>query len=419
MSKKFTKYYQALHYLDGFLNLPNAYPHDGKNFARYTEYLERMQFFLRLLKNPEKNLRVIHIAGSSGKGSTSSYIQSILTKAGKKTGLFTTPFATSLIEEFKINNKYIDPNEFADLINYLKPFINKAYASCPHGGPSHYEIKTAIALLYFARNKCDYVVLEVGLGGEFDATNAVTNKVATAITNISLDHTDILGKTLPQIALAKAGIIKNNIPLFTTETNPKILKIFKSIASRNKAPIQIVNFQNTNFSNANEALAANICTKLGISSKNIQKGIKAMFLPARFEKMPKDNVIIDGAHSVAKIKFSLKKLDKFKYSRLWVIYASAQNKPAQSILKPIQQVADKLILTRFSNPFRPCSNPYELSKKIKSNKIFMDSENALNFALKNKKNSDLILVTGSFYLAGELRARWYPEKKILTKRTPR
>lgn len=410
----FKKYHQAVRYLDGFANLPGAYPHDGKQPSRYIEYLKRTQYFFDLLGNPHKNIKAIHVAGTAGKGSTSANIQSILTTAGFTAGLFTTPYATSFTEEFKVGDQYIAPNELADIIEYLKPFIDGAYAKSPYGGPSHFEIKTAIALIYFSQKKCDYIVLEVGLGGEFDATNAKTNKVASVITNIGLDHTDILGKNLTQIARAKAGIIKPRAPVFTTETKPEILEIFYTIANKNKSPITVIDS-----STPNQDLAGAVCAHLGVDKKNIRRGLKAMFLPARFEHIPKTNIIIDGAHNESKIRFTINQLKKLKYNKLWVVYASAQNKPALKILKLIQPIADHLILTKFANPFRPCWNPYELAKKIKPAKTFLDANQALDLVIKNAKTNDLVLVTGSFFLAGELRSRYYNEEHILKTRHPR
>ena len=406
-----TKYDKTIEYLTGFISLPNAYPHDGKNPKKYSDYLKRTQFFFDLIKNPEKKIPIIHVSGTAGKGSTSGYIQSILTQSGKKTGLFTTPYASVFTEEFKIDDKYISQKELVEIVDYLKPLIDKAYANSPYGGPSHYEIKTAIALIYFTRQKCDYAVLEVGLGGEFDATNIVKNKVAAAITNIGYDHTDILGNSLTQITKAKAGIIKPACPVFTTEAKPTCLNIIKATAKKNRSTLEIIKSKNPN-----QDLASAVCTHLGVSQKNIKQGVKKMFMPARFESMPNSRVIIDGAHNENKIKYTLNRLKEIPYNKLWVIYGSSQNKPSDKILKLINPVADKLILTKFNNYFRTSANPHILAKTAKANAVFMDNNQALDYALKNARPKDLILVTGSFFLAGELRTRWYSKEHILKTR---
>ena len=135
-----------------------------------------------------------------------------------------------------------------------------------------------------------------------------------------------------------------------------------------------------------------------------------------FELMPKARVIIDGAHNEDKIKYTLSNLKKIKYNKLWVIYGSSQNKPTSKILKPIQKVADKIILTKFKNTFRTSYDPHELAKKTKSTAVFLDNNQAMDYALKNAEPKDIVLVTGSFFLAGELRTRWFSEEHILKTR---
>ena len=424
MKDSFSHYRQAVKYLDGFANLPGAYPHDGKQPSRYIEYLKRTQYFFDLIGNPHKSIKAIHVAGTSGKGSTSANIQSILTTAGFTAGLFTTPYATSFTEEFKVGDQYIAPNELADIIDYLKPFVDEAYAKSPYGGPSHFEIKTAIALIYFARQKCDYIVLEVGLGGEFDATNAKTNKVASVITNVGLDHTDILGNKLEIIARAKAGIIKPKVPVFTTAKDSKVLEVIYKIANKNKAPLTVVNS-----TNPNQDLASAVCAHLGIDKKDIQRGLKNMFIPARFERILKTDIIIDGAHNPDKIKYLVEKIkkEKEKYNHLTLIFGAAQDKPAIKMLELLHPIADEILFTKFSNPFRKAWSPHELMKKLhkkvnrKKNQdaAFLDPIDALYDSFLYHQVGDLTLITGSFFLAGELRARYYSEEHILKTRRPR
>ena len=151
-------------------------------------YIKRMRWFLDLLGNPEKDFKYIHITGTAGKGSVSTMLQDRMVRSGKRTGLFTSPFVTTSIEKIQVDELYIDPVEFADIVDGMKPMIDRAFAECPYGGPSYFERFLAIALVYFRKQKCEWVVLEVGCGGRHDATNVIPAPVVSAITNIDYDR---------------------------------------------------------------------------------------------------------------------------------------------------------------------------------------------------------------------------------------
>lgn len=220
-------------FLQGLNNLPldGDYLVDKHHADRY---IKRMRYFLNLIGNPDKGMKLIHIAGTSGKGTVTNMVHEILLASGKNVGSFTSPFVTTPIEQIKVGDAYISPDEFADIVEYLKPFIDVAYTEGPYGSPSYFEIFFSIALVYFQRKKCDWVVLEVGLGGRYDATNVIERPSVTAITNIDYDHTELLGKTLRKIASDKAGIIKSGSAFFTTEQRPALLKIFSSICDEKR-----------------------------------------------------------------------------------------------------------------------------------------------------------------------------------------
>ncbi|TSC96008.1 MAG: dihydrofolate synthase / folylpolyglutamate synthase [Candidatus Berkelbacteria bacterium Licking1014_2] len=223
-------------------------------------YLKRMSFLLRLLGRPDKDFQIIHIAGTAGKGSVANVIQSILSASGQKTGLYTSPYATTSMEKIKVDGLYISHADFAKIVNDLKPHINLIYRRFSCGAPSYFEIFLAIALIYFQRQKCRWVVLETGLGGRYDPTNFVEKPIAAAITNIDYDHTDILGKTLRQIAIDKAGIIKKNGRFFTAEQRPKLLKIFKKICEERGADFyHLKNDSAEDYHRLNRRLAIMIC----------------------------------------------------------------------------------------------------------------------------------------------------------------
>lgn len=419
---KFEKYYKAVNFLEGLNNLPlqGDYMID-KHHADV--YLKRMRYFLELLGNPDKEIKFIHITGTSGKGTVTNTVHEILNAADKKVGSFTSPSVTTSIEKIKVKNKYIAPDEFAEIVDYLKPFIDKAYLEGPYGRPSYFEIFLAIAMVYFQRQKCEWVVLEVGLGGRFDATNVIEKLVVTAITNIDYDHTELLGKTLEKIAYDKAGIIKQGSVAFTTEQRPSLLKIFSEISKEKHVELHVLPKQD-NYREYNKQLAAAITRHIGIGDKYIIQGIKSARLACRFETIQdKPMVVLDGAHNRSKIKTTIENLKQLNFRKLYLIIGIADNKDHISILEQIIPEADHLFFTRFQNKDRKCAHPKELLEKSKryfkkgtESKIHLDPGSALSKALKLANPNDLILVAGSFFLAGELRKRWYPEETVLEKR---
>lgn len=419
---KFEEYKKAVVFLESLSNLPlqGDYMID-KHHADV--YIKRMRYFLKLIGNPDKKMKFIHITGTSGKGTVTNMVHEILHTAYKKVGSFTSPYVTTSIEKIKVNDKYIAPDEFTEIVDYLKPFIDKSYTEGPYGRPSYFEIFLAIALIYFQRQKCEWVVLEVGLGGRYDATNVIEKPIITAITNIDYDHTELLGKTLKEIAYDKAGIIKQGSVTFTTEQQPSLLRIFNKICKEKKVSLNILPWQN-NYQEYNKGLATAIAQYIGINDKYITQGIKKAFLACRFEII-QDNptIVLDGAHNRSKIKTTIDNLENLSFVKLFLIIGIADNKNHISILEQIVPKADYVFFTRFQNKDRKCAHPKELFikskpylKKKAEIKICLDSEMALREALKLAKYNDLILVAGSFFLAGELRKHWYSEDIVLKRR---
>lgn len=419
---KFEKYYKAINYLEGFSNLPleGDYMIDN-NHADI--YIKRMRYFLNLVGNPDRNIKYIHITGTSGKGTVTNTIHEVLNAAGKKVGSFTSPSVTTSIEKIKVENKYISPDEFAEIVDYLKPYIDLAYIKGPYGRPSYFEIFLAIAFIYFQKQKCEWVVLEVGLGGRYDATNVIEKPIIAAITNIDYDHTEILGKTLKKIALDKAGIIKKGSVFFTTELKLPLLNIFKKIC-REKSVLPNILTKQDSYQKNNIELITSITRYIGIEDKYISQGIKTARLVCRFETIQdKPRVVLDGAHNRSKIRTTISNLKLLKYNKLYLVIGIADNKDHISILEQIIPEADYIYFTRFQNKDRKVAHPKDLLKKSKKyfkkiakSEVCLDSEKALFEALKYAGNNDLILVTGSFFLVGELRKHWYPENTILEKR---
>jgi dihydrofolate synthase/folylpolyglutamate synthase len=427
MPKNFQKYFAAVKYLESIQNLPQ-----DDYFIKKTGrsiFLKRLEYFFNQNGNPHKNLKYIHIGGTSGKGSVANMIQSILTEAGFKTGLYTSPYPTTSIEKIKINNLLIDPEEFVKIVESLKPAIDKTYVQSPYGRPSYFEIFTAIAFVYFKKQKCDYVVLEVGLGGRHDATNIIPTAKITIINKIDYDHTELLGKTLSQIAREKAAIIKPKTTFFTTsQNNNEVLKIFKKTCEKNHAEFNLVDLKNSSYQlnllgkhqKCNAELAKAAAKKLGVSEEKIKAGLSKTKMSCRTEIIQKNPmVILDGAHNVSKIKTTVETIKNLTYKKLYIIIALTNERNANQIFKEVVSLADYLFITRFQNTAKKCYPPLKMMKKLnlkKPAKVFLDPQMALNQALKIANKEDLILITGSFYLAGELRKHWRSETSILERR---
>ena len=422
-ASSYTTYYEAIRYLEGLNNVSGSYQKTHLHAHPHPEmYLERMQDLLDRIGNPEKLFKYVHITGTSGKGSVSTLVHTTLVHNNKKAGLFTSPFVTSTIEKIQVGKKYIDPKVFAEIIEYLKPHIDYLHQYGRHGSPSYFEIVLATALIYFKQTQCEYVVLEVGLGGRYDATNVIQHPLITAITNIGLDHTQVLGSTTEKIAHDKAGIIKKGSVFFTTETDKKLLSIFKRECAKVDALYSPCDTQGLDYSQKNTLLAHKICTHLGMHH-NVRI-TNTLHIPARFEIIThKPLIIIDGAHNPSKIESTIYNLHTHTYKKLIVVIAISADKDWRSMLDILLSTVDILYVTRFSVSGRTCVDPRELAlyaqKYIPKKHIHlhMDPRQSFTAARDTLTPHDALLVTGSFYLAGDIRGLYCPEEQILKQRT--
>ena len=381
--------------------------------------LENVNALLDKIGNPEKSLRCVHVAGTNGKGSVCAMIFYALKEAGYKVGLYTSPHLKKFNERIRINDDLITDKEIAEYFLKVKPYIS---------GQSFFEITTAMALLYFKENDVDFAVLEVGLGGRLDATNVVTPLISV-ITNIGLEHTDLLGNTIEKIAFEKAGIIKENVPV-VTGADGKALNTIKKIAKERNAQLYSVKkFNSIKFfylngqfqqQNKNTALTAiDILKKfysLRIKFFQIINGIKKTQWPARLEFISK-NVLVDAAHNphgfniLAKELKIIKKEKKIK--NLIFVVGIQNDKDIANMLKIISPLASIIIFTKSRNP-KAAEPQYLLDTFNKINykknslqknffpKIIPDPKAALGYAKKIAGEYDLIVVAGSIYLAGEI-----------------
>src|SRR5512136_1433936 len=222
-------YAEALAYLNQFINYERAQP---QRYTPETLSLDRVNHLLDRLGRPDQAYRAIHIAGTKGKGSTAAMIESCLRAAGYRTGFYMSPHLHTFRERMRVNNAYIAREEFAQLVDELEPHLKAV------DGVTWFEVVTTLAFMFFARSQIDVAVLEVGLGGRFDATNVVT-PVVSVITSLSMDHMNLLGNSIEQIAFEKAGIIKRHMPVVSAPQVPEALDVIWRVARMRGASLRV------------------------------------------------------------------------------------------------------------------------------------------------------------------------------------
>ncbi|MBI2139233.1 bifunctional folylpolyglutamate synthase/dihydrofolate synthase [Candidatus Woesearchaeota archaeon] len=395
-------YPQALAFLE---TLPGA-----EKIGKFHQNLNPIKKLLKKLGNPEKSLKVIHIAGTVGKGSVAMMVSSILREAGFKVGTYTSPHVWDFRERYLLNLKKISKQDFAAVLTGTKPFIR---------GQSYFEVITAAAFRYFKEKNVDFLVCEVGMGGRLDATNIITPLVSV-ITAIGLEHTHVLGNSLPKIAREKAGIIKQNVPVIAGAAGNALLEIRKIAAKRNAPVITVYKplqkytlglkgeFQKMNAAIAVEsAKVLNTKYRFPISKASIKSGLRKSFNPGRLCFIKK-NVLVDCAHNPDGMEALAVELTKLKrsYNKIILVIGILKDKDKKKMLDIITPLADTIILTKPNIP--RAEDPRKLQKCLKKemmmkNYIAPTVKSAVALAKKIAGKKDLIVVAGSMYVAGELQ----------------
>ncbi len=437
-------YTSAENFILSFINLPRAeYMADPKHCG---VYLERMQFLLDLLGNPEKQIpHYIHVTGTSGKGSTVSLLHSILQAGGKKVGSTYSPHPTFLTERWRLGNRYMSQTEFVAIVEQIKPKLDEYLRTAPYDMVSFFEITDAIALLWFAKQKVEWVVLEVGCGGRYDSTNVIPYKDVAVITNIGLDHVGVIGNNKLEIAYEKAGIIKPGCHVFTAEKNPQVFSVIQTEAVKNQVAITRVvgvpkkittKNQQTTFDHdghtytlptlgihqvQNARLAIEVATFLNIPTKKIQQGIKNIAQPLRLEIVNKKNplIILDGAHNADKMRATVQAVQEIldqqknhKHKKVHLVVGFSFDKAKDVMIRELSKLPlASLAITRTkTNHTRKVAAPADIKKTFAktlrskvATELFLDTEDALRWSQKQAKKTGIILVTGSIFVSGELR----------------
>ena len=412
--------------------------------------LNNIKYLLFLLGDPHKKIKIIHVAGTNGKGSTASFISSILQSDGYKVGLYTSPHLVDFTERININNKQINRKKVSELLERIKPFIEKVAQTPSYGHPTFFEVITSLAFLYFFEEQVDFLVLEVGLGGRLDATN-VCEPLISVITHIDYDHMDKLGNSLEEIAREKGGIIKpertvisskqyreaqNEIKRIADEKNSLIYSSGKEINYEIvKSDIKGVvfdlegiyhNFKNLHTpllgrhqaDNATTAIAAVEALKISgidISQKAIRAGLEKVKWTGRLEVIQNNpTLLLDGAHNPNGVKIMLQALEEiFSYQRLILVLGIFTDKDYKKMIQILAPNADLIIATKAKTPRAapPQTIVKEAAQYINENKIMVTKNipQAINCALSNSKEDDLICITGSLYTVGEAK-RYFRNK---------
>ncbi len=378
--------------------------------------LERIQAILKLIGNPQDKIKIIHVAGTNGKGSVSSILANILKCAGYKTGLYTSPHLVEYTERIKINNIDISKEDFAAYIEKICTLAEKKNIHL-----TEFEILTAIAFKYFADNKVKIAVIETGLGGRFDATNVCKKPILSIITSISLDHTDRLGNTIEKIAFEKAGIIKQKSTIITEISNQGF-KVIKNAAEEKKAKLIIAtNYVNMNYENGNNYVSiedikcefpllglyqkANLSIVLQaveflkIKTEAVIEGLKTAKWPARLEFIKDKNLLIDGAHNPDAAKELKKSLDYyFNNQKRIFLYSTLNTKDYKEIAKILFNEDDEIYFYEFNNKNAISFEEYKNNNPQLRNIKHFNKDQLKEFLLK----PELKIVTGSLYMIGEL-----------------
>lgn len=423
------EYAESLQYLSNLTTF-------GINFG-----LGRIQELLKRLGNPEKTLRVVHVGGTNGKGSTTVMIARILQEAGYKVGAFTSPHMHDYRERMVINGQMISKQNVISVITRVRPFL-EGMVSEGFEHPTEFEVSTALALQYFAEESVDYAIIEVGLGGTIDSTNVVTPLVSV-ITNVGMDHMDYLGPDVVSIAKAKAGIIKPNSVVVTATENPDVLKVLREQAKAMDVPLWLVGedvrwesrssgeleqeFDLVGLNSTylklrlplvglhqlrNAVTAVTVCEilqhKYGveISRESIYSGLSKVRWLGRLELLSLNpKILLDGAHNVDGAKALAQALPLYKRDRLILCLGMLADKERETVVTMLVPLADEIIITR---PDSPRAGDWKALGTLAEQHgrpvtCLENPKDAVLFALDRLGENDMLCVTGSIYMLADAR----------------
>ena len=396
--------------------------------------LDRVRQLLGMLGNPEKKLKFIHIAGTNGKGSTAAMTASILTKAGYRTGLFTSPFIYRFHERIQLSGEQISDEDLVEVVEYVRNFAETMAEQ-----PTEFELVVGIAMEYYARKQADIVVLEVGMGGEKDATNAIEVPEVAVITNIGLDHTDALGNTLEEFARAKAGIFKENGSAVVYRGTPGVEAVYDEVCRERNVKLRRADFDSLRrvshslegqvfdcgdrkglelpllgdhqLHNAAVVLAvADTLMEQGwkITEEHIRQGMKEVGWPGRFDIVSRDPLfIIDGGHNPQCIEALVKNIrDYLAGRRVIALVGVLADKDYGEMFRPVMELVERFVCV---TP----DSPRKLEAKLLAEYLRNNGAEACGYdampegvaeALELAGKDGVVLCFGSLYSIGDIKA---------------
>ncbi|WP_010581902.1 bifunctional folylpolyglutamate synthase/dihydrofolate synthase [Schlesneria paludicola] len=443
MPDRIETYEQAIEFLFGRINYERI---QAEAYSTSDFKLDRMRRLLELMGNPHERIPAIHVAGTKGKGSTCSMLSSILAASGYRCGLYISPHITAFEERFTINGVMPTQSEFIGLVNRLLPMITQMDNMPGRMQPTYFELATALAWLHFLEQNVDIAVLEVGLGGRLDSTN-LCKPLVTVITNVSRDHTHVLGSTVHQIAYEKAGIVKSGIPTISGVTHPDALAMVEETCRERGSPLKLLgrDFRlvdrhldeheqvqidvTTSTSNwqqmpvalrgphqaVNATLALAVVDELrqlnwDLSDDDVRQGLLSVSWPARVEVIARrPTVIVDAAHNWESARALVASLNEStKLRKRILVFAATKDKDVAGILRQLLPHFDTLVLTRYLDNPRGVSLE-ELSRlvnalTVRPAHLAKDPLAAWTLAKRLATQDDVIVITGSFFLVAELRS---------------
>lgn len=432
-------YQEAINYLDSFINYEKVDSYNYKSSLK----LDRVRRLAGILGDPQNSIPAIHVAGTKGKGSTASYIYSILKAANFQVGLYTSPHLVSFRERIRINNILISEDDLARIIDKIKNAIGPSMGDEP---PSFFEVYTMLAYMYFKEKKVDFAVYEVGLGGRLDATNII-EPLVSVITPLSYEHTDKLGSTLKEIAAEKCGIIKDDSVCVSAPQEEEARKViedtckkrhsrlfsvgkdinFKSLSSDDKGTVFTVSGMNGKYNRLNSKLIGshqmiNATVAIGavealrerginITADAVRRGVEDARWEGRLEIVSKKPLIVlDGAQNRASahvLADAVKNI--FTYKKLILVLGVSKDKDISGILEEILPICDVLVLTksrivnRALEPIKIKESIAGIKHSVKDIILTPGVEDALSSAISQAGKDDLILVAGSLFVVGEAK----------------
>jgi dihydrofolate synthase/folylpolyglutamate synthase len=417
----FGTYAQALAHLNAFTD----YERMAARYSPRTYNLRRMRRLVAALGHPERSFRSLHIAGTKGKGSVAHMAEAILREAGYRTGLYTSPHLVDMRERIRVEGEPVSRRDFVWAMNRMGPHLRRLR-------PTYFETMTAAAFLLFARRRVDYAVVEVGLGGRLDATNVI-HPAACALTTVDYDHMDKLGRTLGAIAREKAGIVKPGVPVVSSPQRPAALREILKRARPFRPSVRDLRRSGTvveftvqgaggrayrcrlnalgDHQAVNAATAVALVEASGAAAApgTVRRALGRLRLPGRVEVVGRRPwVVVDAAHNPVAARALAEALRALPRRRLVLVFGASADKDFRSMLRALAPGADAAVVTRARSP--RAADPEELARHAGSVPAVVapDVGRAISVARALARPSDAIVVTGSFYVAGEALALLTP-----------